>query len=32
MKSLFTIMANLQTPYHSKLDFQKMDHKQDASC
>ena len=26
MKTLFSIMSNLQTHYHFKLDFQKVDH------
>ena len=26
MKKLFSIMSNLQTHYHFKLDFQKVDH------
>ena len=32
MKKLFSIMSNLQTHYHFKLDFQKVEKSMELTC
>ena len=32
MKKMFSIMSNLQTHYHFKLDFQKVDQQTEGKC